>query len=474
MTAVAEPDDAVPLAGEIPAPEFFGHPHGLWFLAFTEAWERFSFYGMQALLVLYMVKYLLLPGHVERVAVFEAFRQIPLYRGLHGQALASAIFGTYTASVYLTPILGGFLADRVLGRRRTVLLGALTMAAGHFLMAFETAFLFALLCLVLGCGMFKGNIASQVGSLYKPEDLRRADAFQIYYLGINAGVIAAPLIVGTLGEKVGWHYGFASAGVGMLLAIGIYLSGQKYLRPSDTGPRTGVDPATMTPKARLTPRDWRAIIALIMLIPVMAVAIVPNNQIFNAYLVWGDQQFNLFFHGNKLPTTWLITLDAFVSVSFLAIVAVFYRWYGKHWREPDEITKLIIGSAFSIGGTLCLFTAAATQGPGQKIGLFWPVAFHFINSIAFAHLLPISLALFAKYAPKAVNATIIGLYYLAFFAANTLVGWVGGFYETMPTTRFWLMHAGFAAGSGLCFVLFKFIAGHHLRVDDEQSAVAAA
>ena len=211
-----------------------------------------------------------------------------------------------------------------------------------------------------------------------------------------------------------------------------------------------------------------------MLIPVMAVAIVPNNQIFNAYLVWGDQQFNLFFHGNKLPTTWLITLDAFVSVSFLAIVAVFYRWYGKHWREPDEITKLIIGSVFSIGGTLCLFTAAATQGPGQKIGLFWPVAFHFINSIAFAHLLPISLALFAKYAPKAVNATIIGLYYLAFFAANTLVGWVGGFYQTMPTTTFWLMHTGFAAGSGLCFVLFKFIAGHHLRVDDEQSAVAAA
>src|SRR3954454_500468 len=141
MTATAEPDDAAPLTGEEHTPGFLGHPRGLWFLAFTEAWERFSYYGMQSLLVLYMVKYLLLPGHVERVMIFDAFRHLWLYRGLDGQPLASAIFGTYTASVYLTPIFGGFLADRVLGRRRTVLLGAFTMAAGHFLMAFETAFL---------------------------------------------------------------------------------------------------------------------------------------------------------------------------------------------------------------------------------------------------------------------------------------------------------------------------------------------
>jgi len=334
------------------------------------------------------------------------------------------------------------------------------MAAGHFLMAFETAFLFALLCLVVGCGMFKGNIASQVGSLYKPEDLRRADAFQIFYLGINVGVILAPLIVGTLGEVYGWHYGFAAAGVGMLLATAIYLAGQKYLRAGDNDSRVRT---VASPRASLTERDWRAIIALILLIPVLAVAIVPNNQIFNAYLVWGDQQFDLVFMGRKLPTTWLVTLDAIVSVSFLAIVAIFYRWYGKHWREPDEVMKLIIGSVFSIGGATCLFIAAATQNAGHKIGLFWPVCFHVVNSIAFAHLLPISLALYAKYAPKAVNATMIGLYYLAFFAANSLVGWVGGFYQTMPTTRFWLMHAGFAAGSGLCFVLFKFIAGHHLQ-----------
>ncbi len=460
MTAVAEPEDAVPLAGEIPEPQFLGHPRGLWYLAFTEAWERFSYYGMQSLLVLYMVNYLLHPGRIEHVIGFDRFRH--LFGNIDGQPLASAIFGTYTASVYLTPIFGGFLADRLLGRRRTVLLGALTMAAGHFLMAFQVAFLFALLCLVLGCGMFKGNIASQVGSLYKPEDLRRADAFQIFYLGINAGVIISPLIVGTLGEKVGWHYGFAAAGVGMLLSIVIYLSGQKYLRASDNDPRAVVT-TTSTPKAKLTSRDWRAVIALICLIPVMAVAIVPNNQIFNAYLVWGDRQFDLNFMGKQLPTTWLVTLDAIVSVSFLAIVALFYRWYGKHWREPDEITKLIIGSVFTISGQLCLYMAAASHGPGQKIGLAWPVAFHVLNSIGFAHMLPVSLALFAKYAPKAINATVIGLYYLSFFAANSMVGKIGGFLETWPTTNFWLLHAAFAASAGLCFIIFKFVAQRSLE-----------
>ncbi|MEO5754775.1 MAG: peptide MFS transporter [Chthoniobacterales bacterium] len=458
MTATAEPEDAAPLVGEPHEPSFLGHPPGLWYLAFTEAWERFSFYGMQALLVLYMVKFLLLPGRIEHVIGFETFRR--LYGGLEGQALASAIFGTYTASVYLTPILGGFLADRLLGKRITVLLGALTMAAGHFLMAFEGAFLFALLCLVLGCGMFKGNIASQVGALYKPDDLRRADAFQIFYLGINAGVIASPLIVGTLGEVYGWHYGFAAAGVGMLLALVIYLSGRKYLPAELLGSR-----ATRAARPKLDRGGRFAVFALILLLPVLAIAIVPNNQIFNAYLIWGDQQFDLVFLGKRLPTTWLVTLDAIVSVSFLALVALFYRWYGKHWREPDEITKIIIGSIFSVAGMLCLVTAAATQASGQKIGLFWPVAFHVLNSIGFAHLLPVSLALFAKVAPKAVNATMIGLYYLAFFAANTLVGWVGGFYQTMATTNFWLLHAGFAAVSGLCFLVFKFIFGHHLSAD---------
>ena len=436
---------------------FLGHPVGLGYLAFTEAWERFSFYGMQALLVLYMTKELLLAGHVENVALFEEFRT--LYGGIDGQPLASAIFGTYAASVYLTPILGGFIADRLLGKRRTVLLGAITMAIGHFLMAFEVTFLFALLCLVLGSGMFKGNIASQVSALYGPTDLRRADAFQIFYLGINAGVIASPLIVGTLGETAGWHWGFGAAGVGMLIGIVIYIAGQKYLPAEHFAPQ-GKSARAAAPKLRRD--EWPAVIALVLLIPVMAVAIIPNNQIFNAYLFWGDTEFALYWGGEKLPTSWLLTLDAVVSVSFLAGVAAFYRWYGKHWREPDEITKMIIGAGFSVGGMLCLYMAAATQDEGEKIGMIWPVTFHVVNSIGFAHMLPVSLALFAKVAPKAINATVIGLYYLAFFGGNSLVGWIGGRYETMATTDFWLLHAGCALASGIVFVLFKLCMGNRL------------
>src|SRR5437667_7786269 len=213
---------------------FIGHPRGVGYLAFTEAWERFSYYGMQALLVLYMVNRLLQTGHIERVAGFAPFRNLleSVYRGpLSVQALASAIFGLYTGLVYLTPIGGGLIADRVLGRTRTIIIGALLMAAGHFLMAFDFSFLLALLCLLTGVGCFKGNLASQVGALYATGDNRRADAFQIYYLFINGGVIASPLIAGTLGEKIGWHWGFGAAGVGMLIGLTIYLAGRRHLPP---------------------------------------------------------------------------------------------------------------------------------------------------------------------------------------------------------------------------------------------------
>src|SRR5438067_6611350 len=209
---------------------FLGHPKGLGYLGFTEACERFSYYSMQTLLVLYMVNYLLVPGRMEKV-VGLSWLQTHVYHGLTGQPLASAIFGTYTALVYFTPIFGGMLADGLLGRTRTLILGGVLMAIGHFLMAVESAFVFALLALLLGVGAFKGNIATQVGDLYGPNDLRRAMAFQIFYIFINVSVIVGPLISGTLGQKVGWHYGFGCAGVMMVLGLVIFLSGRRWLPP---------------------------------------------------------------------------------------------------------------------------------------------------------------------------------------------------------------------------------------------------
>ncbi len=510
--------DATPDLGIIDRNDraFLGHPKGLGYLGFTEACERFSYYSMQTLLTLYMVGYLLLPGHIEGVAGLEWLRGWH-YPGLDGQPLASAIFGDYTSLVYLMPILGGIIADKLTGRRIALIAGALMMALGHFLMAFEGAFLLALLCLIVGVGLFKGNIATQVGELYSEHDLRRAMAFQIFYIFINVSVIAAPLISGTLGQEVGWHYGFGCAGIVMVLGLIIYLWGQKWL-PADLA-------VASRPQGQLIGRvvagcvgiallalGWLAVsgylfsswpvgllsvavlvlalyffltrsldsgdrsrvLALMVLIPMLAISLLTNQEIFNAYLVWGDAQFNLTIGTITLPSSWLITLDAILSFSMLVAVALFWKWWSLKRREPDEITKIIIGSLFTIAGGLCLFMAAATQPAGGKIGLFWPVMFHLLNSIGFAHVLPISLALFSKIAPKAITATVIGLYYLAFFAANKIVGQIGGLYSSLPTTTFWLIHVGSAAIGLVAFVLFKVFMNKRLEQRAPEPAPASA
>ena len=445
---------------------FLGHPKGLGYLSVVEGCERFSYYSMQTLLVLYMVNYLLVPGRMETVVGLEWLRA-NVWPGLEGQQLASAIFGSYTALVYLTPIFGGILADRWLGRTRTLIIGGVLMAIGHFLMAFEPMFLLALFSLLLGVGAFKGNIASQVGALYAQNDLRRAMAFQIFYIAINVSVIAAPLVSGTLGEKVGWHWGFGCAGVVMVLGMIIYMAGRRWLPPDERRKRQKDHT-----HEHLTRGDWMCVAYLLILIPVMAVALLTNQEIFNAYLIWGDQQFNLRFLDFTLPTSWLITLDATLSFSMLVAVPLFWKWWSRTRQEPDEISKMIIGSFFTVAGGLCLFMAAGTQGQGEKIGLMWPFLFHLLNSIGFAHILPVSLALFSKIAPRQINATVIGLYYLAFFLANYTVGQIGQLYSTLPTTTFWLIHVASAAFGLVAFWVFKIVIGKRMSTGTEEQAAA--
>jgi POT family proton-dependent oligopeptide transporter len=283
-------------------------------------------------------------------------------------------------------------------------------------------------------------------------------AFQIFYIFINVSVIVAPLISGTLGQKVGWHYGFGCAGVVMVIGLLIYLSGRGYL-PAEQRARRSAD---ATPREPLTRNDWMCVLYLVILIPVLAVALLTNQQIFNAYLTWGDQQFNLKVLGFAFPSSWLITIDSAVSFTMLVAVAAFWKWWGTRRREPDEITKMIIGSVFTVAGGLCLFMAALTQPHGGKISLFWPMMFEITNSIGFAHVLPISLALFSKIAPRQLSATVIGLYYFAFFIANAVVGWVGGLYSSLPTTTFWLIHVASAAVGLIAFALFKLVLGKRM------------
>ena len=469
--AVADPNDRW----------FFGHPRPLAYLAFTEAWERFSYYGMTALLVLYMTKQLLLPGHMEHIVGFGVARSFFEHTYGGGKAmtvvaLASAIYGFYASTVYLTPTLGGLLADWVLGRTWTIILGACLMAMGHFLMAFDASFLGALTCLMLGSGCLKGNLAAQIGGLYGETDNRRADAFQIYYLGINGGVIFGPLVTGLLGTNFGWHFGFGAAGVGMLVSLAIYLSGRKYL-PPDAPRGAAARAAAKAQAAPMTGRDWQVLSLLLLLLPVLAVSIVGNNQIQNAYLIWADKSADLHFLGIPVPTPTLVSVDSIVSVATIALMVWFWRAWAKRFKEPDELGKIVIGCLFGALGVACLALGAELTPAGHKVSFLWLLAFHLLNDIGFANVLPVGLAFYARAAPKAAAGAIVGVYYLHLWAGNTLVGYLGGKFDKMPADQFWWLHAGLVAGAGVVFLVVWMVFGRLLRHEpthlDAATVVAA-
>ena len=247
---------AVPTAPAASEGTFLGHPKGLFVLFLTEMWERFSYYGMRSLLTLYMVNYLFIQPDVGRRvlgfdAVQHAFMSL-LHQPFSAQPMGSWVYGLYTGFVYFTPFFGGLLADRILGQRRTVVVGAILMSIGHFMMASERMFFPALITLILGNGCFKPNISTQVGLLYPPGDKRRDSAFSIFYVGINVGAFLAPLICGTLGQKVGWHYGFGAAGVGMTIGLCIYLYATRTLPPDV---KSRVDASG--PQQPLSRDEWR-------------------------------------------------------------------------------------------------------------------------------------------------------------------------------------------------------------------------
>src|SRR5215469_16624907 len=335
---------------------FIGHPIGLAWLSGSEFWERFAYYGMQTLLVLYLTHYLLLPGHIEQVWGFDAFRHFigSIYGTQSQMALASNTAQLYAALVYVTPLAGGFIADRLIGRTITVSIGATIMVIGTFLLALNSTFLVGLLLLLAGVGCFKANIASQVGDLYSTEDSRRADGFQIYFLGIQLAVTISPIICGYLGQRVDWHLGFVAAGVGMVLGLAIYLLGRPTFPPEPV--RSKGDHVERPP---LTARDWQTVALLVLLLPVLALALVGNQEIFDAYLVWGEKNFQTMLWGFNMPITWIISMDAIVSFVTMVGVIAFWRWYGKRWREPSELTKIIIGVIISAFGQLVLTGCAA-------------------------------------------------------------------------------------------------------------------
>ena len=430
-------------------PTFFGQPRALGFLAFTEAWERFSYYGMTALLVLYMSQALLLPTHVEHVAGFEGFRSAlqSVFGPLSTLALASQIMGLYTGFVYFTPVLGGWIADRWLGRRVAVVIGALLMTAGHLAMAFDASFVLALLLLIVGCGLLKGNISTQVGELYAETDGEgRTRGFAIFSMGINVGAVVGPLLCGLLAQLYGWHAGFALAGALMLIGLVTYISGFRHL--AEDRPRA----AKAQNKAPLGAHEWRIVGALAVVAGLTIFQSVAYYQNTNMAMIWIDRSVDLNLLGFHLPVAWFNSIDGFISIIAVPPLFALWRAQAARGREPGDIGKIAVGSwLVAIANTVLAVSAALSP----RSSVLAPLIYDIMLGVAFLYYWPTLLALVSRAAPSAIKATLMGAVFLTLFLSNTTLGWLGGFYERMTPAAFWAMHAGIAALGGALALLLK-------------------
>ena len=430
--------------------DFLGQPRGLLFIGATEFWERVSFQGMMALLVLYMVDRLLIPGHIENIVGFSGFRAVieAVTGPLSSQALASQIFGLYIGLAYLMPVFGGLLGDRVLGRRRAVTLGALLMTAGHFFMAFEAPFLAALLLLIAGAGCLRGNLASQVGDLYSSEDRRRETAFQIYYGALNTAAFAAPLVTGVLAQEYGWHVGFAFAGVGMLAGLVMYLSGGPYLPPDPVRGATVVRP-------KLTPKERRVVLVMVLMLPVLTLFWIAQTQIWNTYNLWARDHVNLMVGSWKMPVPWLQSVDSLGVVVFVLPILRLWRWQAARSSEPNDVIKLAIGCLLFGVAVAWLAAGQLAADAMGKVPLVWVLIYHLFSALGYLYFAPVAVAVFSRSAPPSVNAMMIGMCYVSIFAGSIISGRLGGLYERLSSAQFWLIHAAVVTSGGLVFLLLN-------------------
>lgn len=433
--------------------DVLGHPRGLFVLFFTEMWERFSYYGMRALLVLYMTEYLFVEvrdkgKYVWGLQGFQDFLT-SLYGPMTIQRFSSEIYGSYTALVYLTPVFGGLLADRYLGRRNSVYIGGALMAIGHFLMAIESLFLPALLFLILGNGFFKPNISTQVGELYTEHDHRRDKAFMIFYMGINLGAFFSPLICGTLGQKVGWHYGFAAAGVGMLLGLLVYHFGRGTLPvevPLAKNPLVNAEAS----EGKLTSDDYKRIFVLFFLCIVNIAFWGVYEQQGNVLQLWAEHNTDWNFFGITLPSTWYQAFNPFMIVALTPLLGMLWTKQASKGKEPGSISKMGIGCFLAAIAYIVMFFAARIVGTGQG-SLLWLTGTTLLFTIGELYISPIGLSLVTKLAPAKVISMLMGVWLLSSFFGNYLAGHLGGFYESMGAEHFFILLSILAGAAAVVF-----------------------
>jgi POT family proton-dependent oligopeptide transporter len=400
----------------------------VWILAITEVWERFSYYGMRALLVFYMTKQLMI-----------------------SQADSSTIYGLYTASVWFTPFLGGVVADRFLGQHRAVLLGGSLMALGHFLMTFVPLFFVALGIIAIGNGLFKPNVSTQVGDLYRPDDSRRDRGYSLFYVGVNFGAFIAPLGCGTVGELYGWHWGFGLAAVGMLCGLGMYSFGRKWLPPDRRTAHHEAVPETNSANSR-------RIGALVAVSLAASLFWMVFEQQGNVMALWADTFTNRSVQVGSwnwtIPASWFPALNGFFIVTLTPAVLGYWKWQSTRGREPHILNKMAIGALLASTSYVVMIAAAFRQESMGPVSWLWLVTYFLVLTLGDLYLSPTCLSLFNKISPGRLASTMLGVWYMSMFLGSYLAGASGRQWGTTGKPLYFFAMAGVAV---ICAVLLFII-----------------
>ena len=424
--------------------QIFGHPAGLYVLFFTEMWERFSYYGMRAILVLYLVAEST-PDAINPGLNWET-----------GAALS--LYGTYTMLVYVASIPGGWIADNILGQKKSVLYGGILLVLGHSILAVEEmwAFYTGLGLIIAGVGMLKPNISSMVGGLYAQGDIRRDDGFIIFYIGINVGAFLSSLIVGYVGETYGWHYGFGLAGIGMALGLAQYLYGQKYLRQvgdfiGDNKSEEGKDvlkkPLTSIEKDRLV-----VLFLSFILVIVFWGAFEQAGGLMNIY---ASEKTDRLFMGWLVPASWFQSLNAMFIICLGTGVAGYWAKRKLKNQLSSSLFKMIIGLII-MGTGFFFMSAASTQYETQgSSAMYWLVLAYLFHTIGELCISPVALSFITKLAPLKYASLTMGVYFAMTGFGNKLAGILGEASQSMGEFTIFTGIAIFCVVFGCLVLLFR-------------------
>jgi POT family proton-dependent oligopeptide transporter len=418
---------------------FFGHPPGLSTLFFTEMWERFSYYGMRGFLILYMTKAL---GFTDQHA--------------------GGVYGNYVGSVWLTPILGGLIADRWLGQYRSVFIGGSIIALGHFTLAFHAMpfFYAGLTLIVIGTGLLKPNVSTMVGALYERGDDRRDAGFSIFYMGINLGAFFGPLIAGKLAEGVDWHLGFACAGVGMLFGLTQYVVGRRRLQPAieRLAARPRLAGAAVGDAPGLSAEDWRRIGAVFVLFVFASLFWGAYEQAGSTLNLFADRYVRLELLGVRLYASWFVSIQA--GFVILLSPAFAWLWVKLGPRQPSSPAKFALALMFVGLAFVLLMPAGALAQSGLKVSPLWLVGAYFIQELGELCLSPVGLSLVTKLSPVRLVGLLMGVFFLSNAVGNKLAGWSAGFISTVPLPTLFGVTAGVSlAAAVIMFLLIRPVRG---------------